>query len=105
MTTGLTWRRSEWGQYADSNTEASRYYVQRQGRRYRLEKFTTVSVEDLVVVKPGQRPKLTDWHDTAALAKATAEAYDVEPENLPGSGLGGPSRLSRAIERAYKEDQ
>jgi hypothetical protein len=101
--TTLSWKRSEhWGQYADSPTEALRYYVHREGKRWTFEAFTTIEVAGIRTVKPGTRAVAVDqFNDTAKLAKGIAAAYEAEPERDPERPY--LRRLTRAIERAYEE--
>lgn len=95
----LAWHRSEFGQYADAPEEPIRFYVRREGRRYTLEVVRTIVVAGVTVVKPGTNPiTVSRFHDTAALAKATADAYVTEPEG------GTLSRITRASNRAYRAD-
>ena len=93
----LTWKRSEWGAYADSNTELLRYYVEREGRKWTLRIYRTIETSGIRTVKAGSNEILIDrYHETAKLAKATAQAYDLEKEN------DGPmNRITRAINKGY----
>lgn len=99
----LTWKRDEFGTYADSATELLRYYVRREGRSWTLEVVAAIEVAGVRCVKPGTNPKAVDrFNATAQLAKGIAQAYDVEPDRAEGKAT---NRLTRAIERAYDEER
>jgi len=93
----MTWKRSEWGYYADSPTDALRYYVRRDGSTWTLEVHRTQQVAGVTVVRKGYPLEVDRFHETKALAFAVAAAYDAEEPMIPGK----PNRMTRAVGKAY----
>lgn len=96
----LKWKRNENGVYAESKNENLRYYAIRENRKWMLEVVRTVEVSGIRVVPEPGNACVVDfdaYHDTLALTKAVAEAYDAEPIHS-----GPMNRLTRAISRGYE---
>lgn len=93
----LTWKRRAsggLGVYADGAEH--RYYVYRMtGRRPWVVKI--VRLREGVEARSGAQ--YDEHNETQALAKAIAQAYEVEPERAAGQAT---NRLTRAIDRAYR---
>ena len=94
---GLTWKRDVQGLHADSTDGELRFYVRRVETGWRAAVGDLEEVAGIRIPVLSRPMETIDVADTQRMAKAVAEAYDVEPWN-DGSAK---RRSTRAIERAY----
>ena len=101
MAPTMTFRKTGDGYLAHGTGHA--YSVRKVGARWKLI-IAELAVTAGVAHSIGTATVSADWHDTKALAVATARAFEALGEDYNTAEHGGQRRFTAAVNHAYEEN-